>query len=493
MLNLKMNKLNSFFKYRLCAVIISGIIITVILALSFLNINRDFFPDLLTKVCLDSRVYISFGYMIGLLFLLFLCFSKYGKIKLGGKDATPEYSNLSWFNCLFMAGTGIGVLFYSQEAIFHLNDNPYYDGIGGDPNAVSYALIIHNWGIIPWSLYAWMGIIVGYFHFNHNRALKISSIVPLRTHSFVRNSLDIIMTLGIIAGLTTSLGLGVSQLRSGLMYVFNFDMNPYLLMFLIEVIAIFSVVTGLKRGIKWLSNISIALVIMLLITIFTLGFFYFDITTLFSYITNGIGSYLTNVPEFSNPFDEVSNKWAVSWSVYYQLWYVAWSVFVGVFVARISKGRTLRAFIIAVVLAPTLFSIIWFGVFGNIGKEFAEELYPVMNSDITRSLFVFLERITTEVSYELLSGFVMILISLFFITSSDSGAYVITSLLSKDNKVRTLDKIYWSFVLCFTSMFLFYYGGLHLVQAVAVIMGLFVLTIMIIVTPYFIYKIIILP
>ena len=160
---------------------------------------------------------------------MYLLFSKKGKIVLGGEGVKKEYSTFSWLSCLFMAGCGIGIVFYCQEPILHLFKNPYHNNVMGSPEGIAYSLSLFNWTINAWGQYGVLGVIIAYFYFNENRSLKLSSILPARTPSWVKRVIDINMALGVIAGLTTSLGLGVSQIVSGTNYVFNTTLNPYLL------------------------------------------------------------------------------------------------------------------------------------------------------------------------------------------------------------------------------------------------------------------------
>jgi choline-glycine betaine transporter len=366
--------------------------------------------------------------------------------------------------------------------LFHVNNNPYFensDGIDG------YSLALFNWSIVPWSLYALMGLIVAYFHFNKGRQLKLSSILPRDTNIWVKRSIDITMTLGIIGGLTTSLGLGVAQLTTGLDYVFGISINPYILMAGIEVIALWSVMTGLQRGMKWLSNATIILAAILLLAVFLIGKFGLDLDFA-EFIGAGTGHFLGNFGKYMNVFDKTSDAWAAAWPVFYQLWYASWAAFVGVFVAKISKGRTFKEFIIGTVGIPSLMTLIWFGVFGRVEWSVADELYPLMQSDITKSLFAFLNMICDTGLYQVISGLVLLLLCMFFITSSDSGSYVVASMLTEKGPINPKDKLYWSIIECLMAMVLFGCGGLALIQSASVIMGIPVLLLMMFGAGYFI-------
>lgn len=477
----RMNSIKTFIKGRISSVIASIIIFTVLISLLLSGTSENIFGETLSYLCTATREPVGIACMITLALLAYLAFSKFGKIKIGGYKAKKEFSNLSWISMLFAAGMGIGLLFYSSEGLFHMNSNPYFENAGG---IEGYSLALFDWSIVPWSLYALMGVIVAYFHFNKGRQLKLSSILPKETNIWIKRGIDIIMTLGILAGLTTSLGLGIIQLESGLRYVFGFEVNPYLLMLIVELVALWSVMTGLQKGMKWLSNITIALAGILITVIYLIGKFSLNLD-FNEFIGAGTGHFLGNFARYMNVFDSNSDAWAAAWPVFYQLWYASWAAFVGVFVAKISKGRSFREFIMGVVAIPSLMTIIWFGVFGRIELSMANELFPLMQNDITQSLFAFLGMITSDGAYQLISGVVMLLLCLFFITSSDSGSFVVASMLTEKGPINPKDKLYWCGIECLMAMVLYGCGGLALIQSASVIMGLPVLLLMLFGAGYF--------
>ncbi len=420
-----------------------------------------------------------FCYMC-LIFLLYIFFSKHGKIRLGGEKATSEFSTFSWLSCLFMAGCGIGLVFYCHEPILHYFSNPYYGKVIGSQENVAYSLTLFNWTINAWAQYGVLGVILAYFFFNGKRELKLSSIIPSKYPLWVRRTIDVIMALGVIAGLTTSLGLGISQIASGFKYVFDITLNPYLLMAAIGFVSTWSIYSGLKRGVKWLSNLSTILVIALLLSMIVISMFSLGIYDFPSYFFNGTGLLLYNFLSYNDFYNHTSDNWAASYPIFFDLWFAAWAAFVAVFIARISKGRTLREFIIGVVGFPILFTCIWFCIFGRLGLEYKEIIYDNMQSDISTAVFIFIQQLVDNTSYIILAGLILVIICLFFITSSDSGSYVIASLLTENKEVKAPEKIFWSLIQCLVAMALFYIGGLALVQSVSVIMGILVVALIIV-------------
>lgn len=458
----------------------SGLIALALLCVTLVSLvifkpDGAFFQNLLSRMCVVFRGPVTIFCYLCIAALGFLVFSKYGKIRLGGKNAKTEFSTFSWLSCLFMAGCGIGIVFYCQEPILHYFNNPYNGRVTGDPISVAYSLTLFNWTINDWVQFALLGVIIAYFHYNKGKDLRMSSILPAYTPLWVRRMVDIIMAIGVISGLTTSLGLGVTQIGKGFGYVFNTSVSPYLLMFVIAVVAAWSVTSGLKKGVKWLSNISTVMVCLLMVSVVLTGLFYLGIFNFLEYILKGSGLLFINYFEYNDFYNTSSDAWAAANPIFFNLWFAAWAAFVAVFVAKISKGRTIREFILGVVAFPTIFTIVWFGIFGCVGAEYREIIYKAMSDDIPTALFIFFQQITNSGYYVILSAAALITICLFFITSSDSGSYVVATLLSKERNVGTRDKMFWATIQCIVAMALYWCGGLALVQAVSVIMGILVM------------------
>lgn len=470
--------------------IIAFIIILILLSFIWVgNFDKESFALFFKNSCIAAREFSGICCCFSLAVALLIAFSKYGRVKIGGENAEKEFSTSSWISCMIMAGMGIGIMFYSQEPLFHLHSNPYVNQVEGSNTAIAYALTLYNWTFNVWGLYGLLGVIIAYFYYNKKRDLKISSIFPTKLPQWIKNVLDIIMALGIIAGLTTSLGLGVVQLKGGLSYVFNYETNNYILMAIIGIISTWSVNSGLKKGVKWLSNINSYLVIAFLLTALIAGYFSFNINGFTQYIFDGVTQLFTSYLSFNDFWNPNSDEWAASWATFYQLWFAAWAAFVAVFIAKISKGRTIREFILGVVVLPSVLTVIWFGVLGNIGNELKEAIFPMMQTDITKSLFVFIHQLFHSSSYYIVSAFVLVIVCMFFITSSDSSSYVVATLLS-NSKASRLSKIIWSCIQCLVAMALFACGGLSLVQSASVLLGILVLCVIVIGSFYFIYTLI---
>lgn len=460
-----------------------------LLMLMVLKPEAAIFQNVLSGMCLALRGPVTIFCYFCIAALAYLAFSKYGRIRLGGENAKPEFSTFSWLSCLFMAGCGIGIVFYCQEPILHYFNNPYSGNVYGDPVSVAYSLTLFNWTINDWVQFALLGVIIAYFHYNRGKDLRLSSVLPGSTPLWLRRSVDIIMAIGVISGLTTSLGLGVTQIGKGFEYVFDTTISPYLLMFAIAVVAAWSVTSGLKKGVKWLSNISTVLVCMLMVSIIFIGIYMLNIYNFAEYIGKGSALLLLNFFSYNDFYNPASDVWAASNPIFFNLWFAAWAAFVAVFVAKISKGRTIRQFIFGIVGFPTLFTILWFGIFGCIGAEYRELIYKAMSDDVPTALFIFFQNITNNGYYVILSAVALVTICLFFITSSDSGSYVVATLLSKEKNVTSHDKIFWASVQCFFAMALYWCGGLALVQSVSVIMGILVMVLIIVGFIFFIKKI----
>lgn len=451
-----------------------AIIVTIVVLLVLLHPSDEAFRDALAAMCVNFRAPVTIFCYLCLAILLFLVFSKYGSIRLGGNHAKKEYSTFSWLACLFMAGCGIGIVFYCQEPILHYFNNPYNGNVEGSKIGVAYSLTLFNWTINCWSQYGLLGVTIAYFFFNYNKKLKLSSILPDKSPLWIKNSVDIILALGVMAGLTTSMGLGVAQICNGLNYVFGLDVNPYALMGVITLVSTWSLLSGLQKGVKILSNISFILVAILLLSIIAIGIFALDIYNFLVYIGEGSWLLFRNFINYNDFYNSETTQWAASYPIFFELWFAAWAAFVAVYVARISKGRTIREFILGVVGIPTFFTVIWFGIFGTIGYEFRDLIHQTMESDISTAVFIFFHQISPSF-YHALSIIVFMIICLFFITSADSGSYVIASLLSNSVEPQTKDKMLWGATLGVVAICLFACGGLALVQSVSVIMGIIVM------------------
>lgn len=410
---------------------------------------------------------------------IILVFSKYSTMRLGGEDSEPEFSVLGWFAMLFSAGMGIGLLFYGvAEPMFHYVANPLSEPGTPDSAAKAMQLTFLHWGFHPWAIYALVGLGLAFFGFSKGLPLSIRNIFyPLlgdKIYGPAGNLIDILATIATLFGVATSLGLGVQQVNAGLHHLFDISHSVVVQCFLIAVItliATWSVVKGLDGGIKVLSQFNILVAGLLMLFVFILG------PTLFiiSGILENTGNYLQNLPSlafWSESFGE--GTWQGAWTIFYWGWWIAWSPFVGMFIARVSYGRTIREFLMGVLLVPVAVTIIWMTVFGNsaiyIEHFGAGGMASAVQENIPVSLFIFLENFPFEIVTSLLA---VIVIGTFFVTSSDSGSMVIDIITSGGNpNPPKPQRIFWAVSEGVVAAVLLIGGGLVALQTAAIITGL---------------------
>lgn len=376
-------------------------------------------------------------------FAVWMGVSRFGDIKLGKDDGEPEFKLLSWFAMLFAAGMGIGLVFWgaAEPLTFFVNPKP---GVEGDARELANAAMTQtylHWGFHAWAIYAVVGLSLAYAIHRKGRPVSIRwALEPLlgdRVKGRAGDVIDIIAIVGTVFGVATSLGLGVQQIAAGLVHLGAFgESTDALLVGLIIVItfiAILSVVSGVGKGIKWLSNINLGMAAVFLVSVLLLGPTLF----LFREFVQSVGGYLQNVIGLS--FDssafagEAGREWQGFWTVFYWGWWMSWAPFVGLFIARISRGRTVREFVLGVLLVPSMVSFIWFAVMGGtaIDRAFADGnggLFDPEEGIVSEEvLFNLLEGLPLG---GVLSVIAVALVAIFFITSSDSGSLVVDMLAS---------------------------------------------------------------
>ena len=416
---------------------------------------------------------------IFLIFVLYLAFSKYGGIRIGGKDAKTEFKTLSWFAMLFSAGMGIGLLFWSiAEPVTHFMSPPI--GEGGTPVAAQQAMnfTFLHWGLHAWGVYALVGLSLAYFTYSHGLPLTIRSVFyPIlgdKIYGKRGDLIDIFAVLATLFGLATSLGLGVQQVAAGLHHVFGLDsgiVTQVILIAAITAVATTSVVLGVDKGVKFLSewNMRVAVLLLLLVVILGPTIFIFQ-----SFVQN-TGSYLYSFLDISTWTESYTgNDWQNNWTVFYWGWWIAWSPFVGMFIARISKGRTIREFILGVLIVPTLITFFWISAFGSSSLQQAllgnETITNAVNDDVATALFVFLEDFPFSVVLNVIG---VILIIGFFVTSSDSGSLVVDSLTSGGKIDAPVgQRIFWAIAEGAVAAVLLIGGGLQALQTASIVTGL---------------------
>lgn len=427
---------------------------------------------------LMSFLTVNFGWMYLLSMFVFvvvallLAFSKYGGIKLGPDDSVPEFSTKSWFAMLFGAGMGIGLVFWGvAEPISHFVNPP--NMIPGSPEAVSFALraSFKHWGFHPWANYAIIGLALAYFQFRKGYPGLISSIfIPIIGEKGVQGpigkTVDILAVFATVAGVATSLGLGTMQINSGMNYVFGLPMNATVQVSIIAVITvlyIWTAVAGIEKGIALLGDINLYLAGGLLALCFIVG----PKLLMFNGFAEGLGQYLNNFVIDSLHLNVVGdNGWINGWTVFYWAWWIAWAPFVGSFIARISKGRTVREFVMGVIIAPAVASFIWFAIFGGmsidmIAKMGMEALSALPGSPETALFIVYGQYPLTAI----LSGITLLLLCTFFITSANSATFVLGMFTSNgDLNPSNKKKILWGLVQSLLATSLLLAGGLKPLQ-----------------------------
>lgn len=465
--------------------IVSTIILItfILMTIMFREQASGIFSATLSKMTTTFGWFFILSVNVYILAALFFAFSRFGKIRIGGKGAQPEFSTPAWFAMLLSAGMGIGLMFWSVgEPMYHFGSpSPMFAGVAPEsPEAAQAAMgmTYFHWGIHPWATYSIVALGLAFFAYNRGLPLTIRSIFyPIlgnRIYGFWGNVIDILSVLATLTGLATSLGLGVKQVNSGLNFLFGIEISITVQITLIAVITAFatiSVMSGLDGGVKKLSqwNMTLAGAFMLFLliagpTVYIMGGF-----------TQNLGYYIKNLPEISLWAETFRDtNWQGSWTVFYWAWWISWSPFVGMFIARISKGRTVREFILSVMLIPTLLSFIWMSVFGGSALEIqtsgTADLLGAVQADVSTALFEMLKYFPLT---SILSIVAILLVTIFFVTSSDSGSLVVDHLTSGgklDSPV--LQRVFWAVMEGAVAAVLLLGGGLTSLQTASVITGL---------------------
>ncbi|SHH15639.1 glycine betaine transporter [Thermosyntropha lipolytica DSM 11003] len=403
-------------------------------------------------------------------FSLGLAFSRYGNIKLGPDDAEPEFKYLTWFGMLFGCGMGIGLVFWGvAEPLYHFTSPPF--GItAGSSEAADFAMrtSFFHWGFHAWANYAVIGLALAYFQFRKNKPGLISTIfIPLlgeeRVKGPVGKTIDVLAIFATAAGVATSLGMGILQINSGLNFMFDVPTTKLVQLILIIVIAviyIWTAVTGIQRGIKWLANINLVLCGLILLLVFVAGPTVKMLNGLVSGFANYVNFFIADSFRLSINGD---NSWIGGWTVFYWAWWIAWAPFVGTFIARISKGRTIKEFVIGVTFVPALASFIWFSGFGTLGLNLGmEEAAKAIAAGTETALFAVVQHYPLG---QIISLIAVVLLFTFFITSANSATFVLGMFssngdLEPNNTVKTL----WGILQALLATALLFAGGLKALQ-----------------------------
>jgi len=420
---------------------------------------------------------------------LYIAFSKYGKHRLGGKHAKPEFTVFSWFAMLFSAGMGIGLLYFSvSEPITHFANPPIPVDSVKDRAIQALDFTFLHYGLHAWAIYCIVGLSLAYYGFSKKLPFSLRSIFfPVLGRKIFGKTGDIIDVIAVVAtlfGLATSLGFGARQIATGLNYLFGVDPGQgtqISIIVIITLIATISVVTGLKKGVKFLSRLNLFIALIFLVSMLFLS----DALSIIRIFVESTGQYFARFIElgtFSSAY--VDSSWQNDWTVFYWAWWIAWSPFVGMFIARVSKGRTVREFVLGVLLVPTLMTFFWISVFGGSALSLEMEnpglLSEIILSDSSTSLFVFLQEFPLPALTSFLGIF---MVAVFFVTSSDSGSLVIDSITAGGKLDAPVgQRILWALTEGAVAIALLLGGGLKAMQTASVSTGilfLFVIFVMV--------------
>ncbi|MER2552994.1 MAG: BCCT family transporter [Thauera sp.] len=474
---------------------ISGLLVVafVVLTLAFQNQVEPLFTAM--RGWLTSNLdwfFISAGNVF-VLVCLGLAISPLGKVRLGGTEATPDYTYLGWFSMLFAAGMGIGLMFFGvSEPLSHFGSafggTAMENGVrtdwaplgaaAGDAEAATrlgMAATIYHWALHPWAIYAILALGLALFSFNKGLPLTVRSVFyPLlgeRIWGWPGHVIDILAVLATLFGLATSLGYGAAQASSGLNFLFDVPLGnttQVVLVIGITAIALFSVVAGLDAGVKRLSEINMILAVLLLVFVVAVGPTVDILTGFFG----NLGAYFQHLPALSNPVGRDDANFSQGWTAFYWAWWISWSPFVGMFIARVSRGRTVREFIVSVLIVPSLACVLWMTVFGETAIiQFVRDGYDAATkAELPLQLFSMLDALPLA---QITSFIAIILVVVFFVTSSDSGSLVI-DVIAAGGKVDapTAQRVFWCVFEGLVAIALILGGGLVALQAMAVSTGL---------------------
>nr|WP_152913391.1 BCCT family transporter [Vibrio parahaemolyticus] len=478
---------------RVFAISGMAIVLFVVATLTFRQQVEPFFAGLRAWLVSNLDWFFLASGNVFVIVCLVLIVTPLGRVRIGGTEATPDYSYAGWLAMLFAAGMGIGLVFFGvSEPMSHFSsalggvniengvrtDWAPLGGAVGDTDAASalgMAATIYHWALHPWSIYALLALGLAIFSFNKGLPLTMRSIFyPLfgeRVWGWVGHIIDILAVVATVFGLATSLGYGASQAATGLNFLFGVpmtDTTQVVLIVVITALALISVVAGLDSGVKRLSEINMILAAMLLFFVIIVGPTMAILTGFF----DNIASYITNIPALSMPFEREDVNYSQGWTAFYWAWWISWSPFVGMFIARVSRGRSVREFIICVILIPSTVCVLWMTAFGGTAiSQYVNDGYEaVFNAELPLKLFAMLDVMPFA---EITSVVGIILVVVFFITSSDSGSLVIDT-IAAGGKVDapTPQRVFWCTFEGLVAIALMLGGGLAAAQAMAVTTGL---------------------
>ncbi len=441
----------------------------------------ELFSDVLAYVTKTFGWYYMLAVAFFLIFIVSITFTKWGNIKLGPDHAEPEYSFVSWFAMLFSAGYGIALLFFGvAEPVLHYASPPEGAALTVDAAQQALQIAFFHWGFHIWAIYGLVGLSLAYFTYRHGLPLSMRStlypIIGERIHGPIGHAVDVFAILGTLFGIATTLGLSVAQINAGVNYLFPAipvsTTVQIIAIALITAMALVSVLAGMDKGVKRLSLLNIGLAVALMVFVFAVGPTIFILDT----FMQNTGNYLSGIVKRTFNLQAYTSKgWIGNWTLFIFGWTIAWAPFVGLFIAKISRGRTIRQFVVGVMVVPTIFTFMWFSVFGDTALHFImvegyTALIEEVQNDNAIALFKLLERLPFS---SVVSFLTVCLIITFFVTSSDSGSLVIDSLASGGAAHTPVwQRTFWVTLEGVIAAVLLLAGGLSALQAASVVSAL---------------------
>ena len=461
----------------------SVFIISLLLTLIFI-IWGVFFTENLTKVTdiiyNGSIDYLGWVYLAATLFFvifsIYLLFSKYGDIRLGKKTDRPDFNTASWLAMLFGAGMGIGIVYWSvAEPVTHYTTPPYGEGYTVEAANTAMKYTFFHWGLDPWAIYTVIGLALAFFQYNKRLPAAISSafhpILGDRIYGPIGKTIDILSIFATVFGIATSLGLGAMQVTAGMHEIFGVPNTLFIQLIVIvvaTVLFIFSINTGLEKGIQYLSNAAMILSFAIMLMILIVG----PTLTIVKVFFNTTGLYISDFIHMSlrlKPFGE--GEWIASWTLFYWAWWIAWAPFVGMFIARVSRGRTVREFVIGVLIVPTLGTCLWMSIFGGAALEIVQntgnrDLATYITENVSLAIFTFFDYLPLS---SLLSILGFAVVAIYYITVADTATFVLGMLseggtLNPSNKI----KMTWGVIQSALAGVLLLAGGLNVLQTASI-------------------------
>lgn len=458
-------------------------IISLLLTLIFIAWGAFFTDNLATvanAIYNGSIDYFGWVYLCATLFFvifsIYLLFSRYGHIRLGNKTDKPEFKTLSWLAMLFGAGMGIGIVYWSvAEPVTHYTIPPFGDGFTTEAANVAMKYTFFHWGLDPWAIYTVIGLSLAFFQYNKKLPAAISSaFYPMlkdKIYGPIGKTIDVLAVFATVFGIATSLGLGALQVTAGMHAIFGVP-NTLLVQLIVIIVAtvlfIISISTGLEKGIQYLSNAAMILSFLIMLLVLIVG----PTFTIFKVFFNTTGLYLSDFLHMSlrlKPYEE--GKWIADWTLFYWAWWIAWAPFVGMFIARISRGRTVKEFIVGVLIVPTIGTCLWMSIFGGAALDLVQsmaghDLAKNIANHVSLSIFTFFDYLPLGTVLSII-GFAVVVI--YYITVADTATFVL-GMLSEGGTLHPSNKIKftWGVIQSAVAAVLLYAGGLEVLQTASI-------------------------